>query len=230
MGTSSSRRSPDMAVWRLLNRQIEQGLPTEALARTLFRAADGEWRELISGPGVLIFAQRAASLWSTLPEALSRHEHASQALAETAREARVDAISAGYVSQAVPLAERALYRTLLGSLREQEQGGEDPPAAEAGHSWEARRPATAEALAQRFLAETLREAAAYIVSRDAPQHLGPSLRDVSASIDLEDRLGGIAAATAYATTLTQVDAADWASCVTAAFEAGAGRTAQGGAS
>lgn len=103
--------------------------------RTLFRAADSEWRDLLAGPGVFLFAERAASLWESLADRLAGPERVSQALAEVAREVRVDAIREGHVSQAVPVAERALYRALLGVLREGTSTPSELTAHEASGRW-----------------------------------------------------------------------------------------------
>jgi hypothetical protein len=180
------------------------GLPDERVAVEIAHAAQ-PWREALSSPAVDAYLDAIVSSFDAVPREL---EHRSpdavvRGIADAAYDAAVS--SAGDLS-GLPIAERALQRTLISCLRGERLISETP-AREAADSWVTRRGAEPRDLATRFVGEVLDQFSRHVVARDVGGLIGgEALPSAEAGRALAGRIAAIV--TAQATRAFAASAAE----------------------
>jgi hypothetical protein len=221
MGTSVSFRSPNTPRWQALRGSLETSESLERIRSELFNAGES-WGEEIANEAIAPFVQGLIQAYDTLDDALGQTERPEHAVLPIVREARSEAVAAG-APASLAIAERALMHTLAEALR-----GELPLAqsssADAAEAWRQNRGSSAAALAQRYLAEVVRQFALHAVSRDAAAVFRRTA-DAGVSREFARNVGDTAASVANAARfddheLRQMPARAWAAAVQAVFAAG----------
>ena len=185
MGTSRSFRSPASPRWKSVLGHIATDDPQELIRAELFNAGvlDG-WNAEFGRPGISVYVEALvaahASLGDALREAARPQDVVEQLVSETRQRAlRTDA------APALAIAERALTRTLLSTVREGAALAMSEPAG-AGDTWERQR-GTPAALVGRFLGEVLHQFTCHVVARDAGQIIGRGPYEGAQSVRLLER-------------------------------------------
>ena len=181
MGTSASRRPPDVPRWRSVSAAAAAaargggadgpsgggGGEGRVLAELLTAARGDGWLAELRADAVLQYAKAAERAWAALPEALAVEapEAAVRRLVNDARAASLDSDS--HQGLAAAVAERAFARTLIGTF------GPDvdlmtASGAEAAAAWQAKRGPAAGAMSARFLGELVHQMTAHLFSSLSP--------------------------------------------------------------
>lgn len=164
MGTSVSFRSPNTPRWQAFRGSLETRESVDRIRSELFNAG-ASWGEEFSNEAIAHFVRSLVNAYDTFEDELNRAERPEIAVVSVVREARSLAVTAG-APASLAIAERALTRTFVDALR----GGNplaESSSRQAAESWRANRGPTVGALAQRYLAEVVRQFAMYAVSREA---------------------------------------------------------------
>jgi hypothetical protein len=189
VGTSVSNRSPDTPRWRAVRSAYLHGLPEARIASEIAHAAQS-WRGALSSPAVGAYLSAVVTSFDAVPTEL---EHRSpdavvRGIADAAYDAAV--ASSGDLS-GLPIAERALQRTLISCLRADRLISETP-AEEAAATWMNRRGAEPRDLATHFVGEVLDQFSRHVVARDVGGLIGG---DALPNPEAARALGGRIAAT-----------------------------------
>lgn len=181
MGTSASRRPPDVPRWRSVSAAAAAiargggadgpggggGGDGRVLAELLNAARGDGWLADLGAGAVLQYARAAERAWAALPDALTAEgpEAAVRRLVNDARAASLDSDS--HQGLAAAVAERAFARTLIGTF------GPDvdvmvASGAEAAEAWQARRGPAAGAMSARFLGELVHQMTSHLFSSLSP--------------------------------------------------------------
>lgn len=171
MGTSVSNRSPDTARWRAVQSAYIHGLPDERVALEVTQAAE-PWKVSLLSPTFDAFLSTLVAAFDDVPRQLtvSPPDAVIRNLSAAAYEA---ATAASGDLSGLPIAERALHRTLIGCLRSDELISETS-AADATSQWLAQRGETPRDLAQRFVGEVLQQFGRHVIARDLGAVVGGS--------------------------------------------------------
>jgi hypothetical protein len=221
VGTSVSFRSPNTPRWQALRASLETSESFDRIRSELFNAGES-WGEEFAHEAIAPFVTGLVRAFDTLAEALRSVDRPEHAVLPIVREARAEAVAAG-APASVALAERALMRTLVEAMRM-----ETPLSAmssdDAGRTWETKRGASASVLAQRYLAEVIRQFALHAVSRDAASVFRRT-QDAGSSRDFAQTVADTAAEVAGVAhfderELREQPARAWATAVRSVFTTG----------
>jgi hypothetical protein len=181
VGTSASRRPPDVPKWRSVSAAAAAaargggadgpggagGGDGRVLAELLNAARGDGWLSELAAGAVLQYARAAERAWAALPDALTAEtpEAAVRRLVNEARTASLDSDS--HQGLAAAVAERAFARTLIGTF------GPDvdvmtASGEEAAAAWEAKRGPAAGAMSARFLGELVHQMTSHLFSSLSP--------------------------------------------------------------
>jgi hypothetical protein len=182
MGTSASRRPPDVPRWRSVSAAAAAaargdgadgpgggsgGGDGRVLAELLNAARGDGWLNELGAGAVLQYARAAERAWAALPEALlvEGPETAVRRLVNDARAASLDSDS--HQGLAAAVAERAFARTLIGTFGP-EVDVMTASGAEAAAAWQAKRGPAAGAMSARFLGELVHQMTAHLFGSLSP--------------------------------------------------------------
>lgn len=170
MGTSRSFRSPATPRWKSVLGHIGTDDPQELIRAELFNAGvlDG-WNAEFGRPGISMYVEALVAAHDNLGDALRQATRPQDAIEQVVSETRQRALRAD-AAPTLAIAERALTRTLLGTVRDRAALAASE-SAEASETWERQR-GTPAALVGRFLGEVLHQFTCHVVARDAGQIIG----------------------------------------------------------
>lgn len=185
MGTSRSFRSPGTPRWRAVLGHIASDDPHELIRAELFNAGvlDG-WNAEFGRPGISVYVETLVNAHGQLGDALREAVRPQDAIEQLVSETRQRALRTD-AAPTLAIAERALTRTLLGTIREGAVLGVGEPAA-AGETWERER-GTPASLVSRFLGEVLYQFTCHVIARDAGQIVGRGPHEGARSVRLLER-------------------------------------------
>lgn len=169
MGTSISNRSPDTPLWRAVRSAYLHGLPDERVAVEITQAAE-PWREALLSPALGVYLSAVITAFDAVPGELEARspDVVVRAITDSAYDSAVS--SSGDLS-GLPVAERALQRTLISCLRGDSLISETSTQ-EAAAAWLDRRGAEPRDLASRFLSEVFDQLSRHVVTRDTGGVIG----------------------------------------------------------
>ena len=185
MGTSRSFRSPGTPRWRSIIGHIANDDPHELIRAELFNAGvlDG-WNEEFARPGIKVYVDALVGAHGDLSEALREAARPQDAIEQLVSETRNEALRTD-AAPTLAIAERALTRTLLGTVREGAPLGASEPNV-ASEAWERQR-GTPASLVSRFLGEVLHQFTCHVIARDAGQIVGRGAYEGARSVRLLER-------------------------------------------
>jgi hypothetical protein len=185
MGTSRSFRSPATPRWRSVLGHIASDDPHELIRAELFNAGvlDG-WNTEFGRPGISVYVEALVEAHGGLGDALREAERPQDAIEQLVSETRQRALRTD-AAPTLAIAERALTRTLLGTVREGAALSTGEPDA-AGEAWDRQR-GTPGSLVSRFLGEVLHQFTCHVVARDAGQIVGRGSYEGARSVRLLER-------------------------------------------
>jgi hypothetical protein len=216
MGTSISNRSPDTPRWRAVQAAYVHQLPDERIAIEIARAAE-PWASAFSSTTLTEYVDAVRDAFDELPSRLanSSPEAVVRAIGEYARDAAVR--SAGDVST-LPIAERALQRTLIACLRSERLLSETSSEDAAAH-WTRQRGNEPRDLVQRFVREFVDQFGRHVVGRDVGALVGPeSGLNTQGARDIAERIANALASRAVV-AFADADTADVSTAASQAFAA-----------